>query len=72
MATVADILVLIKSLSPIEQKQLKTILLVERPKVSEIEQLISDERFTGGLVCPHCGCIGHINFIRFIIERDNK
>lgn len=61
MATVADILVLIKSLSPIEQKQLKTILLVERPKVSEMEQLISDERFTRGLVCPHCGCIGHIS-----------
>jgi transposase-like protein len=61
MATVADILILIKSLSPIEQKQLKTILLDNKTKVSGLEQLISEERFTGGLACPHCGCIGHVS-----------
>lgn len=61
MATVADILKLIKSLSPVEQNQLKTVLLDNKTKVSGLEQLISEERFTGGLACPHCGCIGHVS-----------
>ena len=61
MATIADALILIKSLSPKEQRQLKTILLDDINKVIKIDQLISEERFSGGLVCPRCGCIGHIS-----------
>lgn len=37
MATVADILILIKSLSHIEQNQLKTLLLDNRTKESGLE-----------------------------------
>ena len=61
MATIAGILTLISSLPQMEQNQLKTILLNESPRISGIEQLIADERFTGGLVCPLCGCIGHVS-----------
>lgn len=61
MSTVADILTLISSLSPMEQSQLKTVLLEDKPKVSTMEQLISEKRFTGGLVCPLCGCIDHVS-----------
>lgn len=61
MATVADILSLIKSLSPTEQSQLKTALLEDPSKASKLEQLITESRFSGGLVCPVCGCIGHIS-----------
>jgi|LSQX01.3.fsa_nt_gb transposase-like protein len=61
MATVGDILILISSLSPMEQNQLKTVLLDDKPKVSRLEQLITEKRFTGGLVCPLCGCIDHIS-----------
>lgn len=61
MVTVADILALINGLSPIEKTQLKTILLDNKSEIRELEQLISEERFKGGLVCPLCGCTGHIS-----------
>lgn len=61
MATVADILTLINSLSSTEKDQLKTLLINDSPRINRIEQLIADERFTGGLVCPICGCIGHVS-----------
>lgn len=30
-------------------------------KVSGVEQLIIEERFTGDLTYPHCGCICHVS-----------
>lgn len=61
MATITDILNLIKSLPPDEQIQLRATLLDDLPKVSKMEQIISESRFSGGLVCPLCGCIGHVS-----------
>ncbi|HZK71144.1 MAG TPA: hypothetical protein VFD03_06455 [Clostridia bacterium] len=46
-ATLADVMFLINSLSPIEQDKLKIFLLESKAKLENIEQLISAERFTG-------------------------
>ena len=60
MTRVEDVILLINSLSPIEQDELRIVLLESSSKVANIEQLISEERFTGGLICPLCGCVEHI------------
>jgi len=57
---VEDILGLINALSPLEIDLIKTALLESKASAADMDQLINEERFSGGLVCPLCGCMGHI------------
>jgi transposase-like protein len=57
--TISDILTLILTLPQNEQETLKTLFLNNTSKVLKIEQLVSEQRFTHGVVCPICGSVGH-------------
>ena len=59
--TVEDILSLIKGLLPTEQSRLMTVLLDGSSNTSKMEQLLTESRFSSGLLCPLCGCIGHVS-----------
>lgn len=61
MVTVEEILSLIQGLSPTEQSRLMTVLTDGSSKTSKLEQLLTESRFSKGLVCPLCGCIDHIS-----------
>ena len=67
---VDDILSLINALSPLERDLVKTALLEGKAKAADMNQLINEERFTGGMVCPICGCIG--NIVRNGHRKDGK
>ena len=60
MATIEDILLLVEGLTPFEKDELRAKLMENRIAAPSIEKLVSEDRFSGGLVCPHCGCLGHI------------
>lgn len=57
--TISDILTLIRTLPQNEQETLKTLFLNNTSKVFKIEQLVSEQRFTHGVVCPICRSVGH-------------
>lgn len=61
MATVKEILSLIQGLSPTDQTHLMTVLLEGSPNTSKLEQILTENRFANGLLCPLCGCIDHIS-----------
>ena len=61
MVTVDEILSLIKSLPHTEQSRLKAVLIDGSSNASKMEQLFTENRFSSGLLCPVCGCIGHIS-----------
>ena len=60
MATIEDILLLVEGLTPFEKDELRAKLMENSIAAPSIEKLVSEDRFSGGLVCPHCGCLGHI------------
>lgn len=55
MPTLKDALDLISNLTVVEQENLKLILLRPSTKAVNIENFLTDERFSDGRVCPHCG-----------------
>jgi transposase-like protein len=58
MPTIKDALDLIGKLTSAEQESLKTMLLSPAfAKALDIEDFITQERFTNGRVCPLCGCV---------------
>jgi transposase-like protein len=58
MPTIKDALAIIERLTKSEQESLKLILTsVDSVKSLGIEELLTDERFSNGRVCPICGCI---------------
>lgn len=58
MSAVGNILSMIKSLSAAEKRELKMMLLENASAtMSDMESFMTDERFAGGMVCPHCGCL---------------
>lgn len=58
MSAVGNILSMIKSLSAAEKLELKMMLLENASAtMSDMESFMTDERFAGGMVCPHCGCL---------------
>ncbi len=61
IVTVEEILSLIQGLSPTEQSRLMTVLTDDSSKASKLEQLLTESRFSRGLICHLCGCIDHIS-----------
>jgi transposase-like protein len=59
--TISDILKLIATLPPKDQKMLKVMLATDSTKVIKLEQIIISERHTSGVVCPHCGCASNVS-----------
>lgn len=56
MPTLKDALDLIGKLTKTEQESLKMILLRPTPtRVLDIEEFLTDKKFSNGRVCPHCG-----------------
>jgi len=59
--TISDILKLIATLPPRDQKMLKVMMATDSSKVIKLEQLIISERHTSGVACPHCGCVENVS-----------
>ena len=57
MPTINDALDIISKLTAAEQESLKLIFISSRIKAYGLEDLLTEERFANGRVCPICGCI---------------
>ena len=58
MATLSSVLADIATLSVSDKEILKShIIKAFSKRPSSLEAFVTDERFSGGLVCPICGCL---------------
>ncbi len=58
MATLSSVIADIATLSTSDKKALRSYLInVFSTKSSSLEDYVKEERFSGGLVCPICGCV---------------
>lgn len=62
MSAVESIIEMVKRLSPDDRAALKAAL--DAPdkfgSASDMERFVTEERFSKGRVCPHCGCIREV------------
>ncbi len=63
MATLSSVIADIATLSTSDKKTLRSYLIsVFSTKSSSLEEYVKEERFSGGLVCPVCGCIHIVRY----------